>query len=71
MFRISGAQMEKRPQFQKMNPGREENPPPRDLGCPEYRNCLTLAAHRNYCLDCSACECPEASAPAPAPTHAR
>jgi hypothetical protein len=46
---------EKRPQFVKMNAYREENPPPRDVGCPDYRNCLTEAAFRNFCLDCSQC----------------
>jgi hypothetical protein len=48
--------MEKRPQFLKMNACREENPPPRHLGCPDYKKCLTLAAYRNFCLDCSACD---------------
>ena len=46
---------EKRPQFVKMNVCREENPPPRDVNCPDYRNCLSEAAFRNFCLDCSQC----------------
>jgi len=46
---------EKRSQFVRMNAFREENPPPRDVGCPDYRNCLTEAAFRNSCLDCSQC----------------
>lgn len=55
--------MEKRPQFLKMNAGREENPPPRHLWCPDYKKCLTLAAYRNFCLDCSACDTQGATAP--------
>jgi hypothetical protein len=47
---------EKRPQFLKMNASREENPPPRNVGCPNYRSCLTEAAFRNFCLDCSLCD---------------
>ena len=46
---------EKRPQFVRMNAFREENPPPRDVSCPDYRNCLTEAAFKNFCLDCSQC----------------
>jgi hypothetical protein len=46
---------EKRPQFVRMNAFREENPPPRNVTCPEYRSCLTEAAFRNFCLDCSQC----------------
>jgi hypothetical protein len=46
---------EKRPQFVKMNASREENPPPREVRCPDYRTCLTEAAFRNFCLDCSQC----------------
>ena len=46
---------EKRPQFVRMNASREENPPPRDVSCPDYRRCLTEAAFRNFCLDCSQC----------------
>ncbi|MGE5258060.1 MAG: hypothetical protein ACM3KE_15380 [Hyphomicrobiales bacterium] len=46
---------EKRSQFVRMNAFREENPPPRDVGCPDYRSCLTEAAFKNYCLDCSQC----------------
>jgi hypothetical protein len=46
---------EKRPQFLKMNARREENPPPREVCCPDYRHCLTEAAFRNFCLDCSQC----------------
>jgi hypothetical protein len=45
--------MENRPQFMKMTVVREENPPPRDVSCPDYRSCLTEAAFRNFCLDCS------------------
>ena len=48
--------MEKRPQFMKMTVVREENPPPRDIGCPDYKRCLKEAAFRNFCLDCSQCE---------------
>jgi hypothetical protein len=48
--------MEKRPQFVRMNALREETPPPRDIGCPQYRQCLWQAAFRNFCLDCSLCE---------------
>ncbi|MBI5579536.1 MAG: hypothetical protein HY895_10320 [Deltaproteobacteria bacterium] len=47
--------MEKRPQFMKMTVVREENPPPRDIGCPDYKRCLKEAAFRNFCLDCSQC----------------
>jgi hypothetical protein len=46
---------EKQPQFLKMTAGREETPPPREVCCPDYRNCLTEAAFKNYCLDCSQC----------------
>ena len=46
---------EKRPQFLKMNANREDNPPPREVGCPDYRRCLAEAAFKNYCLDCSLC----------------
>jgi len=46
---------ERRPQFVRMNACREENPPPRDVSCPDYRSCLTEAAFRNFCLDCSQC----------------
>ncbi len=45
----------KRPQFVKMNASREENPPPRDVRCPDYRHCLTEAALNNFSLDCSQC----------------
>ena len=48
--------MEGRPQFLKMNPEREEDPPQRDVGCIDYKACLSLAARRNLCLDCSRCE---------------
>lgn len=54
--------MESRPQFVKMNAQREEDPPGRDVGCADYKTCLSLAARRNLCLDCSRCE---ATAPAP------
>lgn len=50
--------MEKRPlppQFRRLNPESEENPPPRFLWCPEYRRCLAEAAYRNLSLDCGAC----------------
>ena len=47
---------EKKPQFLKMNASREENPPHREVACPDYRSCLTLAAFKNLCLDCSLCE---------------
>ncbi len=46
---------EKRPQFIRMNASREENPPPREVCCPDYRRCLTEAAFKNFCLDCSQC----------------
>jgi hypothetical protein len=48
-----------RPQFQRMKPIYEEEPPPRDVGCPEYRHCLAEAAYKNYCLNCRLC--PEAN----------
>lgn len=44
-----------RPQFVRMNPEREESPPPREVTCPDYRVCLAEAAFRNLCLDCSQC----------------
>ena len=47
---------EKKPQFLKMNASREENPPHREVACPDYRSCLTLAAFKNFCLDCSLCD---------------
>jgi len=46
----------KQPQFIKMNSRREENPPPREVGCPDYRSCLSQAAFKNFCLDCSQCD---------------
>jgi hypothetical protein len=46
---------EKKPQFLKMNASREDNPPHREVACPDYRRCLTEAAFKNYCLDCSQC----------------
>ena len=46
---------DKRSQFVRMNAFREENPPPRDVCCPDYRSCLTEAAFKNFCLDCSQC----------------
>lgn len=52
---------DKLPQFVKMNAGREENPPPRAVGCPDYRRCLNEAAYKNYCLDCSQCASVEAT----------
>ncbi len=48
--------MESRPQFVKMNAQREEDPPQRDVTCADYKICLSLAARRNLCLDCSRCE---------------
>lgn len=53
------------PQFLKMNAVREENPPVREVGCPEYRRCLSEAAYNNLSLDCSQCA---ANQPAPAQT---
>ena len=52
---------DKRPQFVRMNASREENPPPRDVSCPDYRRCLSEAAFKNFCLDCSQCAADEAS----------
>jgi len=46
---------EKKPQFLKMNASREDNPPHREVVCPDYRRCLTEAAFKNYSLDCSLC----------------
>lgn len=46
---------EKKPQFLKMNASREDNPPHREVACPDYRRCLTEAAFKNYSLDCSLC----------------
>ncbi len=57
---------DKRPQFVKMNASREENPPPREVCCPDYRSCLTEAAFKNFCLDCSQCKAGEATGQAPA-----
>ena len=57
---------DKRPQFVKMNASREENPPPREVCCPDYRNCLTEAAFKNFCLDCSQCNAGEGTGQAPA-----
>jgi hypothetical protein len=51
---------EKRPQFVRMNAAREENPPPREVCCPDYRSCLKEAAFKNFCLDCSQCAADEA-----------
>lgn len=58
---------EKRPQFVRMNAQREENPPPREVCCPDYRSCLTEAAFKNFCLDCSQCAAVEAADHPPAP----
>jgi hypothetical protein len=55
--------MENRPQFMKMTVVREENPPPRDIGCPDYKRCLKEAAFKNYCLDCSRCPADTEAAP--------
>ena len=57
---------ERRPQFVRMNPAREEAPPPRHITCPDYRACLAEAALQNFCLDCS--QCPDEDAPQPAAT---
>jgi hypothetical protein len=56
----------KRAQFVKMNAHREEDPPPREVGCQDYRNCLDEAAFRNYCLDCSLCDSVDATDERPA-----
>ena len=48
-----------RPQFLRMKARFEEEPPPREICCPDYRHCLAEAAYKNYCLDCSLC--PEAA----------
>jgi len=61
---------EKRSQFVRMNACREENPPPRDVSCPDYRSCLTEAAFRNFCLDCSQCAGVESTEGQP-PPHRR
>lgn len=54
------------PQFLRMKAKFEEEPPPRDVCCPDYRHCLAEAAYRNYCLDCSLCpEVPAADSQAP------
>jgi hypothetical protein len=58
---------EKRPQFVRMNALREQNPPPREVCCPDYRSCLTEAAFKNFCLDCSQCAAVEAPDLPPAP----
>jgi hypothetical protein len=55
-----------RPQFVRMNPEREESPPPRHVTCPDYRACLAEAAFRNFCLDCSQCAAEEQAPAAPA-----
>jgi hypothetical protein len=60
---------EKRPQFVRMNALREENPPPREVCCPDYRSCLTEAAFKNFCLDCSQCAADEAASHPPAPNQ--
>ena len=60
---------DKRSQFVKMNACREENPPPRFVGCPDYRSCLTEAAFKNLCLDCSQCAGVETADLQPAPTR--
>jgi len=46
---------EKKPQFLRMNAFREENPPHREVACPDYKSCLTEAAFKNFCLDCNLC----------------
>jgi hypothetical protein len=55
-------------QFLRMKPIFEEDPPPREIGCPNYRECLKVAAYKNYCLDCS--QCPETAASDPLPSEA-
>jgi len=55
------------PQFRRLTPDLEEDPPPREIACARYRACLAAAAAANLALDCS--RCPEeavASAPGPA-----
>ncbi|MCU0604969.1 MAG: hypothetical protein MUC33_20150 [Desulfobacterales bacterium] len=56
---------EKKPQFLRMNSSREENPPHREVACPDYRSCLAEAAFKNFCLDCSLCAGAPASGLAP------
>jgi hypothetical protein len=56
---------EKKPQFLRMNSSREENPPQREVACPDYRSCLAEAAFNNFCLDCSLCAGAPASDLAP------
>jgi hypothetical protein len=58
---------EKRPQFVRMNAEREETPPPREVCCPDYRSCLSEAAFKNFCLDCSQCAEVEAQDHPPVP----
>lgn len=58
---------EKRPQFVRMNAQREENPPLREVCCPDYRSCLAEAAFKNFCLDCSQCAAVDAEDHRPAP----
>ncbi len=43
------------PQFLRLTPQLEEDPPPRETGCPLYRGCLGAAAAANLALDCSRC----------------
>ncbi|MEJ5357433.1 MAG: hypothetical protein WHT06_02060 [Desulfobacterales bacterium] len=43
------------PQFLRLTPQLEEDPPPREVGCPLYRECLGAAAAANFALDCSRC----------------
>jgi hypothetical protein len=63
---------EKKPQFLKMNASREENPPYREVACLHYRACLTVAAFKNFCLDCSLCAgVPTPDRRASASNHAR
>ncbi len=49
------------PQFLRLTPQLEEDPPPRQAGCPFYRGCLGAAAAANLALDCS--RCPEEGHP--------
>jgi hypothetical protein len=59
----------KRPQFMRMTASREENPPLREINCPAYRDCLTEAAFKNFCLDCSQCAAVDMNADQPPRMH--
>ncbi len=58
------------PQFRRLTPDLEEEPPPRAIACPRYRACLGAAAAGNLALDCSRCP-DEAFASDPAPAGRR